>query len=99
LALVDGGEFALCSIDREPMERFAEPPRSVLIGDVRDRRHIDELMASERPEPVFRAAALKHVPMVEADPPEGVLISIIGTRNVAKPCRAPWRAGHGNDLD
>jgi O-antigen biosynthesis protein WbqV len=88
LALVDNGEFALYSIDRELMEQHADLPRSALIGDVRDRRRIDEVMATERPELVFHAAALKHVPMVEANPAEGVLTNILGTRHVAEACRA-----------
>jgi O-antigen biosynthesis protein WbqV len=88
LALVDHGEFALYTIDRELMERHPSLPRSALIGDVRDRKRVDEMMAAERPELVFHAAALKHVPIVEANPAEGVLTNIIGTRNVAEACRA-----------
>src|SRR4029077_12137072 len=35
----------------------------------------------------FHAAALKHLPMVEANPIEGVLTNVIGSRNVAEAAR------------
>jgi O-antigen biosynthesis protein WbqV len=87
LGLFDNGEYALYGIERELSERYASVPRIALIGDVRDRRRIDEVMASERPELVFHAAALKHVPVVEANPSEGILTNVLGTRNVAEACR------------
>lgn len=88
LALLDNGEYALYTIDQELNERFSEVPRQAVIADVRDRRRIDEVMAAERPDLVFHAAALKHVPMVEANPAEGVVTNVLGTRNVAESCRA-----------
>ena len=59
-----------------------------LLGDVRDRRRVEAVIAGEQPQLVFHAAALKHVPMVEANPIEGVLTNVIGTRNVAEAARA-----------
>ena len=88
LALLDNGEFALYTIDREIEERFPDLPRVALVGDVRDRRRIEEVIAGELPELVFHAAALKHVPIVEANPSEGILTNVLGTRNVAEACRA-----------
>ena len=88
LALLDNGEFALYGIDREIAERYPEVARVTLVGDVRDRRRVEDVIASERPELVFHAAALKHVPIVEANPREGILTNVLGTRNVAEACRA-----------
>ncbi len=87
LALVDSAEFNLYSIDMELAERQPELPRSANLADVRERARMDEIMAAERPELVFHAAALKHVPMVESHPCEGVLTNVTGTRNVADACR------------
>jgi FlaA1/EpsC-like NDP-sugar epimerase len=88
LVLVDNNEYALYSIDAELSENHRALRRLALIGDVRDRGRIDEIIAAERPELVFHAAALKHVPLVEANPIEGVLTNVLGTRNVAESCRA-----------
>ena len=70
-----------------------------LLADIRDEARIRDVFEQWRPELVFHAAALKHVPMVEANPLEGVLTNVVGTRNVADAARARRRAGHGADLD
>ncbi|MGH7045477.1 MAG: polysaccharide biosynthesis protein [Stellaceae bacterium] len=88
LVLVDHSEFALYTIDMELRERFAQSVPIPLLRDVRDRGQIDAVIAAERPEIVFHAAALKHLPMVEANPIEGVLTNIAGSRNVAEAARA-----------
>jgi len=87
LTLLDSSEYALYTIGLELDETFADLPRSLVLGDVRDRGRLDEVMAAQTPELVFHAAALKHVPMVEANPIEGVLTNAIGTRNTAEACR------------
>src|SRR5207244_2715301 len=88
LILVDNSEFLLYAIDGELRER--SPALSVypLLGDVRERARIDAILAAEQPQIVFHAAALKQVPMVEANPLEGVLTNVIGSRNVAEAARA-----------
>ncbi|MEW5729771.1 MAG: nucleoside-diphosphate sugar epimerase/dehydratase [Pseudomonadota bacterium] len=88
LAILDASEFALYTIDMELSERWGKLPRAAYIGDVRDRRRLDEVMEIERPALVFHAAALKHVPLVEANPVEGVMTNVIGSRNVADACIA-----------
>ncbi len=86
LSLLDSSEFALYSIDLETGERHPGLTRQALIADVRDRDTIQRLMTDLAPQLVFHAAALKHVPLVEANPFEGVLTNVMGTLNVADAC-------------
>jgi len=53
------------------------------IADIRDRARIQRLMSEFRPDIVFHAAALKHVPILERDWSEGVKTNIFGSINVA----------------
>ncbi len=87
LVLVDNSEFLLYAIDGELRERWTELAIHSLLADVRDRGRVDAVVALEQPQIVFHAAALKHVPMVEANPIEGVLTNVIGSRNVAEAAR------------
>jgi len=88
LILLDNGEYALWQIDLELGETRPEIPRQALIADVRDGPRIRDIFERLRPELVFHAAALKHVPMVEANPMEGMLTNATGTLNVADAARA-----------
>ena len=72
IVLLDSSEYALWQIDLEFSELFPALPRRTCLADVRDARRITEICAALRPELVFHAAALKHVPMVEANKLEGV---------------------------
>jgi FlaA1/EpsC-like NDP-sugar epimerase len=83
LTLLDHGEFALYSIDLELAENHPGVHRRAVLADVRDAARIATLMDEVRPELVFHAAALKHVPMVENDPLEGLLTNSQGTRIIA----------------
>jgi FlaA1/EpsC-like NDP-sugar epimerase len=87
LTLVDHGEFQLYTINLDLAERCPTLPRSACLGDVRDRKRLENILAEARPELVFHAAAYKHVPMIETNPVEGVLTNVIGTRNLAEACR------------
>ena len=87
LVLLDASEFALYSIDMELGERDPGLRKATVLANVRDRERIQWVFAEEKPDLVFHAAALKHVPMVEINPLEGLLTNAIGTRNVADACR------------
>ncbi len=87
LILLDSSEFNLYSIDLEISENYLELKRDAILGDVRDRARLDQVFERFKPELVFHAAALKHVPLVEANPVEGVHTNTIGTKNTADACR------------
>ncbi len=80
LLLLDSSEYALWQIG---LELDATVPLASVIADVRDRGRLRAVFEAHRPELVFHAAALKHVPMVEANPIEGLMTNAVGTRNVA----------------
>ena len=88
LVLVDNSEFALYTIDRELAGLAPDQTRHAIIADVRDRHRIDQVFVHYKPELVFHAAALKHVPLVEDNPFEGILTNAIGTRHVADACES-----------
>ncbi|MEH6752946.1 MAG: nucleoside-diphosphate sugar epimerase/dehydratase [Alphaproteobacteria bacterium] len=87
LDLVDNSEFNLYSIDLEIGEKTDGPEHVPHLADVRDETAMRSVFADARPELVFHAAALKHVPIVETHVAEGVLTNVGGSRIVADLCR------------
>jgi O-antigen biosynthesis protein WbqV len=88
LGLLDNGEYALWQIDIELGESHPAVPRRAVLADIRDEPRMRVVFEEMRPELVFHAAALKHVPMVEGNPVEGLLTNAGGTRIVADAARA-----------
>ena len=88
LALLDSSEYNLYRVDRELTEAHPAIASSAILADIRNAGRIQGIFNATRPELVFHAAALKHVPMVEENPDEGILTNVAGTRNVADACRA-----------
>ena len=60
----------------------ANCPVVTLIGSIRDRRRLDEVFETYRPQVVFHAAAHKHVPLMERSPAEAIKNNVFGTRNL-----------------
>ena len=83
LLIIENSEPAL----HAAMEKLAAKVTSAVIegriADVRDRERIHQLMIAFKPDAVFHAAALKHVPILERDWGEGVKTNIFGSVNVA----------------
>lgn len=87
ICLVDHSEYLLYMSGLELSERHPNMCFENVLADVSCRERVRHVISSFKPELVFHAAALKHVPLVEDNPSQGCLTNVIGTRNVADACR------------
>lgn len=88
LVLLDHSEYALYSIHQE-LEALKNRGAYVgelvpILANVRDEARVIGICEKYGPHTVYHAAAYKHVPMVEANPEEGVLNNVFGTLNMVK---------------
>src|SRR3954470_23063219 len=83
LLVIENSEPALYSVIEELTARRTDAVIEGRIADIRDRERILRLMSEFKPDIVFHAAALKHVPILERDWSEGVKTNIFGSINVA----------------
>lgn len=84
LVLLELSEYALYQIEREMVDRGDAFPVIPMLGDVRDRSRMEAVFAQHQPQLVFHAAALKHVPLAEANPLETITTNALGTQVVAE---------------
>jgi FlaA1/EpsC-like NDP-sugar epimerase len=84
LILFEIAESPLFYFELEMRRKFPALDIAVIIGDVRDRGRVEEIVRAHRPAVIFHAAAYKHVPMMEIHPVEAVKTNVLGTRIVAE---------------
>ncbi len=83
LLVIENSEPALYAVTDALAERGTGAVVEGRIADIRDRERVMRLMSEFKPNIVFHAAALKHVPILERDWSEGVKTNIFGSVNVA----------------
>ncbi|MEK6779466.1 MAG: nucleoside-diphosphate sugar epimerase/dehydratase, partial [Candidatus Deferrimicrobiota bacterium] len=84
LVMYEVAESALFDLEHEMRAAFPKVDIVTVIGDVRDRRRVREIVAANMPAVIYHAAAYKHVPVMEAHPVEAVKNNVLGTRIVAE---------------
>src|ERR1700731_3158035 len=82
LLVIENSEPALYAVTEAPAANGGDAVIEGRIADIRDRDRIIRLMTAFKPDLVFHAAALKHVPILERDWSEGVKTNIFGSINV-----------------
>ncbi len=88
LVLLDHSEYGLYALHRE-LEAASEAQSLAvelvpLLASVTNRRRLDWICSTYRPDTVYHAAAYKHVPMVERNPSECIFNNLFGTLNMAQ---------------
>lgn len=86
LVMFDNAETPMHNIRLELEERFPHLKFTPIIGDVRIKARLDYVFQAFKPQIVFHAAAYKHVPLMEENPCEAVLVNVCGSRNVTDMC-------------
>jgi FlaA1/EpsC-like NDP-sugar epimerase len=82
LYMLDHDESNLHGLQLRMSGRALLDDDGILIADIRDARRMEQVFAQCRPEVVFHAAALKHLPLLEQHPCEGVKSNVLGTQNL-----------------
>jgi FlaA1/EpsC-like NDP-sugar epimerase len=82
LVMLDRDESALQSVQLSIEGRSLLDSRSLVVCCIRDRERLVEVFEEHRPDVVFHAAALKHLPLLELHPEEGWKTNVWGTQNL-----------------
>jgi FlaA1/EpsC-like NDP-sugar epimerase len=84
IVLTEINENTSYELQRELERDYPDLNLSVCIASMRDRRRMEEIFKTYRPQKVFHAAAHKHVPLMEKNPVEAVKNNVFGTLNIVE---------------
>ncbi|WP_157558854.1 polysaccharide biosynthesis protein [Nocardioides sp. Soil774] len=84
LIMLDRDESALHAVQLSIHGRALLDSPDVVLNDIRDEPALRSIFEDRRPEVVFHAAALKHLPMLEQYPHEAMKTNVLGTANVLR---------------
>ena len=88
LVMLDRDESGLHATQLELEGRALLDSPSLVLADIRDRERIFQVFQQHRPEVVFHAAALKHLPLLEFNPSEAWKTNVVGTHHVLEAAEA-----------
>jgi FlaA1/EpsC-like NDP-sugar epimerase len=84
LLMLDRDESALHALQLSISGRALLDSPDIILADIRDATTISHIFDERRPDVVFHAAALKHLPMLEQYPYEAWQTNVLGTENVVE---------------
>ena len=83
LIMFDSAESPLHNVRLEFEKNYPNLDFVPVIGDVRVKERLRMVFETYQPQIIFHAAAYKHVPLMEENPCEAVLVNVVGSRQVA----------------
>lgn len=83
LILVDQAETPLHQLCLEIEKINPDIKIQVVIQDIRNREAMERVFQKFLPHKVYHAAAYKHVPLMEQNPDQAILVNVMGTKNIA----------------
>jgi len=83
IVVLDQAETPLYEIELEMREKFPKTDFKFILADISNRRRIEPLFQKYNFSMVYHAAAYKHVPLVEENPHEAILVNILGSKNLS----------------
>lgn len=84
LGLLDRDESALQAVQLSLDGRGLLDSEGLILADIRDSERLNTVFEKSRPDVVFHAAALKHLPLLQSHPEEGFKTNVQGTANVLR---------------
>jgi dTDP-glucose 4,6-dehydratase len=88
LIMLDRDESGLQAAELNVLGHGLLDGRDVVLADIRDTAALKTIFEERRPEVVFHAAALKHLPMLQQYPSEAWKTNVLGTQNVLEAARS-----------
>ncbi|HNP32730.1 MAG TPA: nucleoside-diphosphate sugar epimerase/dehydratase [Flavobacterium sp.] len=83
IIILDQAESPLHSLHLEISELSGKVKIRTVLADIRDYSALELVFDKYKPDFVYHAAAYKHVPLMEENPPQAIYTNVLGTKNLA----------------
>lgn len=83
IVILDQAETPLYEIEMEMRATYPQQAFKFVLADISNRHRIERLFQKYQFSVVYHAAAYKHVPLIEENPHEAILVNILGTKNLS----------------
>jgi FlaA1/EpsC-like NDP-sugar epimerase len=83
IVVLDQAETPMYELELETREKYPHINFKFILGDISSHERLEAIFQKYQFSMVYHAAAYKHVPLIEENPHEAVLVNIAGSKNLA----------------